>query len=384
MTITLPQHRQDRLLELLQSTIQRKSMDKIRLQKLLGELRSMALALPGSHGCFSFLQDALSGGDSKICVTPDMRQQLRDLLLLAQEITSRPTHLNEIVPKNPSYFGAMDASKIGMGGVWLPPTGKVFNSIQPTSATALKDPILWRSKFPPKISDSLVSDSNPSGRVNNSDLELAGTIAHDDVLASTVPVSYLTLCSFCDNTPAVAWRTKGSTSNSRATAHLLQVSAFHRRRFRYQSEIHYIPGAVNTMADDCSRLFNLSDSELIHHFNSTYPQATSWQMRQLRPEMNLALTSALLEKRPPPESFLPVTVPLNAHGVFGVRSAHPLMSTHSSRRWPTLSSSYNFSESVGGMGESLPAASLTGLARWRTRFALSARNLPVWGPRTLV
>ena len=66
MTITLPQHRQDRLLELLQSTIQRKSMDKIGLQKLLGELRSMALALPGSHGCFSFLQDALSGGDTKI------------------------------------------------------------------------------------------------------------------------------------------------------------------------------------------------------------------------------------------------------------------------------------------------------------------------------
>ena len=307
-----------------------------------------------------------------------MHQQLRDLLIIAKEITSRPTHLNEIVPKNPSYFGAVDAAKGGMGGVWLPPSHMVSNSIQPTKATALQSPILWRSTFPQKNQDSLVSASN------NSDLELAGTIAHDDVLASTVPVTHLTLCSFCDNTPAVSWRTKESTSNSKATAHLLQISALHRRKFRYQSSTNYIPGPVNAMADDCSRLWHLSDSQLLAHFNSHYPQATSWKMRQLRPEMNFALTSALLEKRPLPESFLPATVPLNERGLFGVRFAHPSMRTHSCRRWPTLSYSYNFSEFAGGTEESLPAASLTELARWRTPFGLSARSFPVWGPRTLV
>ena len=97
----------------------------------------MALALPGSNGCFSFLQHALTESDFNILITENMHQQLRDLLIIAKEITSRPTHLNEIVPKNPSYFGAVDAAKGGMGGVWLPPSHMVSNSIQPTKATAL-------------------------------------------------------------------------------------------------------------------------------------------------------------------------------------------------------------------------------------------------------
>ena len=83
----------------------------------------MALALPGSNGCFSFLQQALTESDLNILITENMHQHLQDLLIIAKEITSRtrPTHLNEIVPKIPSYFGAVDAAKGGMGGVWLPP-----------------------------------------------------------------------------------------------------------------------------------------------------------------------------------------------------------------------------------------------------------------------
>ena len=83
-----------------------------------------------------------------------------------------------------------------------PSSNLVCNSIQPTKATALQSPILWLSAFSQKNQDSLVSASNPDGAAHNCDLELAGTIAHDDVLASTVPVTHLTLCSFCDNTPS--------------------------------------------------------------------------------------------------------------------------------------------------------------------------------------
>ena len=343
----------------------------------------MTLALPGSKGCFSFLQSALKESGPNIIITADMHQQLQDLLILAQEIVSRPTHLNEIVPKNPSYFGAMDASKQGMGGVWLPPTTPISNSIQPSKTTALRAPILWRAPFPKSIQEKLVSAINPDGVVTNSDLELAGTIAQDDVLASAVPVTHLSLCSFCDNIPAVSWRTKESASNSQATAYLLQISALHRRHFRYQSDVHYIPGPVNTMADDCSRLWHLTDSQLISHFNSVYPQAASWQMHHLRPAMNSALISALHKQRPPPESFLHATVPLNVHGVSGVRFAHPSTQTLSCRRWPTQSCYSNSSGSVGVMDASLPAVNLTGLAQWRTRFGLSARNFPVWEPQTL-
>jgi len=50
-----------------------------------------------------------------------------------------------------------------------------------------------------------MSSSNPLGDISNSYLELAGTVAHDDILASTVPVSHLlTTSNLSSNTPAVS------------------------------------------------------------------------------------------------------------------------------------------------------------------------------------
>ena len=64
MTIHLPQHRAERLLaEILASipiTQKRTSVKKWHKDKVLGELRSMALALPGAKHLFSHMQHALS------------------------------------------------------------------------------------------------------------------------------------------------------------------------------------------------------------------------------------------------------------------------------------------------------------------------------------
>lgn len=60
-TIALPQHRADRLYEILDSVP--KTQQRIGIKKwykMLGELRSMSLALPGSRGLFSHLQAALA------------------------------------------------------------------------------------------------------------------------------------------------------------------------------------------------------------------------------------------------------------------------------------------------------------------------------------
>jgi hypothetical protein len=61
MTIQLPPHRVARLAEILASippTQRRTSVKK--WHSVLGELRSMALALPGSRNIFSTMQHALS------------------------------------------------------------------------------------------------------------------------------------------------------------------------------------------------------------------------------------------------------------------------------------------------------------------------------------
>ena len=145
--------------------------------------------------------------------------------------------------------------------------------VHPSSnKNSLQYPCLWRAPFPEEIQQAIVSSSNPLVDISNRNLELCGTVAHDDILASTVPVSHLTTCNLSDNTPSVAWRTKGSTTTTGPVAYLLQVSSLHQRHFRYKPELHHIPGIANTMADDCSRLWHLNDSQLVAYFNVKYPQ----------------------------------------------------------------------------------------------------------------
>jgi hypothetical protein len=60
MTIEMPQRRVDRLREILDSIPPDQKRTTIKKwHKLLGELRSMSLALPGARGLFSMLQEAL-------------------------------------------------------------------------------------------------------------------------------------------------------------------------------------------------------------------------------------------------------------------------------------------------------------------------------------
>jgi len=50
-----------------------------------------------------------------------------------------------------------------------------------------------------------VSTQNPSGSISNSDLELAGAIAHQDVLASQANVAETTNALVNDNMAAIHW-----------------------------------------------------------------------------------------------------------------------------------------------------------------------------------
>ena len=67
----------------------------------------------------------------------------------------------------------------------------------------------------------VVTYENPHGTISNSDLELAGHVAHNDVLARLENINSVTVASFTDNTPALYWTKKGSTSTSIPAAYLL-------------------------------------------------------------------------------------------------------------------------------------------------------------------
>ena len=80
-TIRLPEHRGDRLLEILNSipTTQRSIATK-EWHKIIGELRSMSVAMRGCTGLFSILQEAFCHKDKSrnhLCLSPTCESQSR-------------------------------------------------------------------------------------------------------------------------------------------------------------------------------------------------------------------------------------------------------------------------------------------------------------------
>ena len=95
-----------------------------------------------------------------------------------------------------------------MGGVWF-------------GNNTTDQPTLWRQAFPQEIITTLVTCENPQGTISNSDLELAGHVAHNDMLTNLASLDSVTMSSDTNNTLAVYWMKKGSTSTSIPVTYLL-------------------------------------------------------------------------------------------------------------------------------------------------------------------
>ena len=117
-TIPLPQHRVPHLTTMLQEVEVQRQVSKKRWSKLLGELRSMMLVIPGAEGMFRHIQAALvnSGSSNRIKVDRSTRDELRDLKWLAAHSTTWPMAIAVVVPHPPSTWQATAAAKAGMGG----------------------------------------------------------------------------------------------------------------------------------------------------------------------------------------------------------------------------------------------------------------------------
>lgn len=396
MTITLPQHRLERLSEILASiplTQKRLSMDK--WYKLLGELRSMALAIPGARGLFSHLQAAIkTKTDGRLRLSKGFHSALQDFRWLESDLANRPTRLQEIVPTAPTLIGAHDASGKGAGGVWFPgPTAQP----RATKLTYLKQsgrlakaklvdqhPIVWRYHFPRSVQDRLITFDNPHGSYGISELELAGSVLHSDVAAQCFDIRERTTKSSTDNFATMYWTRKGSTTTTTPTAPLLRLQALHQRYHRYVQLKDFVSGIHNPLADDSSRLFHLSDSQLLHYFNTTYPQRRSWRLYHPTPEMLSAVITALRNKTSKPASFLLEPKEPRDIGRPGSASAKSSESIQlfKSSKIPSLSSK---SSSAAIASETLPPANAkSDLAQWKMPYAALAKRLPLWGPRTHV
>jgi hypothetical protein len=216
---------------------------------------------------------------------PLTKAALADWGSLADSLATCPVPISSLVPTAPHYIGAVDASGFWIGGYWLP-----------TSLGTLQAPIVFRVPFPPDLAARLVSAANPTGDLTNSHFELAALVTGSAVLTQHITTLHASLWCGSDNTPAIHWCQKGSTSSTRPTVHLLRWMAQIARDAPLSLSPMYVPGTSNTVADFCSCSFSLLDQEFLQAMNATFPIMPSWKLVHLTPEMSPRLTSALSSK----------------------------------------------------------------------------------------
>ncbi len=109
------------------------------------------------------------------------------------ELTSRPTCCQELVAGWPDFVRVVDASSHGVGGIII---GELLECPPP----------VFRLQWPPDITTSVITKSNPTGTLTNSDLELAGLvllwIMMEHVCTDLIE-KRVTL--FSNNSPSVGW-----------------------------------------------------------------------------------------------------------------------------------------------------------------------------------
>ena len=142
-TLELPPHRHDRLNHILSTTLVSRRVSTKAWHKLLGELRSMVLGIPGGHGLFSQLQLVpRSREHHRVRIHQEAWDQMLDLQWLADDLAARPTRIAKVVPAAPHYVGCSDVALSGMGGVWWPrpPPLRLAGTFPPPPPPTYKPP----------------------------------------------------------------------------------------------------------------------------------------------------------------------------------------------------------------------------------------------------
>ena len=392
MTITLPPHRVERLHEILSAiprSQRRISVDK--WHRVLGELRSMTLALPGARGLFSQMQEALRHVKGKrVALSKGVHEALADFRWLASDLAQRPTRLYELVPLRPTVDGYHDASGYMCGGVVLPGPTAVPRTLPPQPSAArpaqgepAAHPIVWRASFPPDIVQALVSWTNPTGTVNNSDLELAGGIIHHDCVAQCFDVRERTVLSRTDNTAGLWWQRKGSATCTSAPALLLRLQAMHQRYHRYVPRHDFIAGKDNIISDRPSRSSDLTDNQLLAYLELNFPQSQPWRLWTPPTKLISGIASALRRRTSARDSLLAAPSPPMAIGQPGHTFVPRWPSTPYSPLTKTLSPSLMRLPGTTALAPSPPPIVKYDPERLRMPYGQLGRRSRHWGPETL-
>ena len=377
MTLALPPHRLERLCEILNDIPKHQKRTTVRKwHAVLGELRSMSIALPGSRNLFGRLQHALTNRPTKhrITLRRGVRQALDDFRWLVEDLAARPTRLAEVIPLRPVVDGHHDASGAGAGGVWWP-----SDQVDARRGWSAARPIVWRLPWPDWVRADVSSD-NPGGTITNSDLELAGGLLHLECAAQTLDVRERTVLSRGDNLNTTFWERKGSTTTDSVPAFLLRLFGIHQRFHRYVPRFDYIAGRSNFVADALSRDFHRSWSQLASQLSAYLDQKLGFQVWTPTPQVVSAVLSALQKKQLPRESVLVEPARPSPRGKSGAPSRLSWASTPFSKPSRTKFPSFKSSSHEFVRANLRPEAIRSGLDRLKITYGEVPRRSWHWGP----
>ena len=195
-----------------------------KFQSVVGKMRHVATIIPAARALFTPINRALRGAPRTVSLSAsgEVRAALLDLRQMITTLAARPTHVKEILPApDPDYIGYCDASAFGAGGVW-------FSGQCPLPET------VWRLQWPRDITAAVISESNPTGTLTNSDLEMAAVVLQLNVLEPLVPSMYHKSTHIhSDNTPSVAWWTKMATKTANSEYYTTRVARTGANRQQY-------------------------------------------------------------------------------------------------------------------------------------------------------
>ena len=328
--LALPTDKVDKIIKMLNKTRRSSRMNTKELESLRGKLRHACIGLPAGKALMSPFDRLIQSNKQWTRLNRDLLQSVRDWKHLLRQTQKTKIKAKQLVIQDPHFLGAHDASGKGAGGVLF-------------GGTDILHPTVWRVIWPQEIRDNLVSTTNPTGTITNSDLELAGALLQFLTLELITDVKHK--CSFqgCDNTPTVSWIRKMGCTSSRVAAALLRILAIrlHKTQASPLSTM-YLEGKQNSMADDASRLFktnstntwtyNNDDMEFLTYFNSAFPlQTGSWRLFRFNPELVSRIISELLTPTSTMASWSKITKKGHAFGTIGSPTAKTVTYTPSSQ-----------------------------------------------------
>lgn len=250
-------------------------------ESIAQKCRHAFTAHPAGKGLLSPLNDVIRAQPPVVFLhrNKPLYTAIEDIRTLIKETMSGPTHCAQLVKGWPHYIGVKDASGHGVGGIIV---GECAECI----------PTVFRLRWPPDIRAEIVSDTNPRGKITNSDLEMAGLLLLWLVMEQVCPNlqrKHVTL--FSDNSPTVAWVQRMASKSSPIAQQLLRALGLRLAKCKAcpLTTLH-IAGVQNAMTDIPSRSWSsekkwhcTSDDDLLTLFNASFPLPgqNSWSVFQV-------------------------------------------------------------------------------------------------------